>query len=147
MRPETTLPPPGDPFRPVLHTTLAVPPEPTPSDRPSHTSLADLLRQELSRRGKAGSVELGKELSVSSSTAWHLLSETRVPTESTLARVARFVHLPITEVRRIAARAPGAAERFELPREFDQLDHRQRRVLVEMGWTLLDARAQRVTRS
>jgi transcriptional regulator with XRE-family HTH domain len=109
-------------------------------------TLADLLRQEMDRRGIVTTMELGKEIGVGQGTAWRLLNKGSVPREDTLAKIARFLRLSITDVRRAADRAEGEPTRFTLPREFDQLNKAERELLLRMGWTLLAAHGSRVTR-
>lgn len=143
-----TLPPPGDPFHPSEESSItrgglgAGPPKPE-----RHRTLSEALLGEMARRGMTTTVDLGKALDVAPSTAWRLLKGVDVPRETTLERIARFLDLPITEVRRLADRAEGEAGRFELPRELDQLTFPERELLIRVGRAILYARAHRVTRS
>lgn len=122
--------------------------------RRASATLSELLRSEMTRHGLDSTRDLAKALSnvglgdLSQGTAHRLLNkpDERIPTDETLRKVARFLGLPITEVRRIAERPSGEPEHFTLPREFDQLNARERAVLCEMGWTLIAARAERITR-
>mgnify|MGYP001612442644 CR=1 FL=1 len=111
------------------------------------TGIAALLLDLMAVHGLASQRELAKELDVAPNTVNRLMTNPYVvPTETTLEKVARYAGLPITRVREIAERAPGEPGRFVLPREFDQLSTRERKLMLELGWVLLDAHARRVTR-
>jgi transcriptional regulator with XRE-family HTH domain len=73
-------------------------------------TLADLLRQEMDRRGIVTTMELGKEIGVGQGTAWRLLNKGSVPREDTLAKIARFLRLSITWPR-TAAESPAGHDR------------------------------------
>lgn len=102
----------------------------------------------MDRRGLVSSYDLAAALGVAQGTAWRLLSDSRVPRETTLEKIAAAFAVPLTEVRELAERPIGEPERFELPREFDQLSHRQRGLILEAGWAFIEATAggRRVTR-
>ena len=117
----------------------------TPMVRRSPT-LAEFRRREMYEAGLQSSYQLADALGVAQGTANRLLNSSRIPREETLARIARWTDVPITDVRKMAERAVGEPEPFRVPREFDQLGARERAVLIEMGWTLLEAHAERVTR-
>lgn len=131
----------------VLDNPFQVPERPSPR-RPVRQgmTLADLLRQEMDRRGITAQKEASKEIGVGQATVSRLLNKGGVPREDTLRAVAGFLRMPITDVRRAADRAEGEPTRFTLPREFDQLNKAERELLLRMGWTLLAAHGSRVTR-
>jgi transcriptional regulator with XRE-family HTH domain len=107
----------------------------------TYRTLAEFLHDEQARRGLTSSYELAELLGVAQGTAYRLTREHRVPRETTLAKIARALDVPITEVRELAHRPPGAPERFAWPPEFNQLSTRQRDVLYEIGFTFLAAGA------
>lgn len=86
--------------------------------------------------------ELGERIGVSQGTAWRLISSPRVPKEETLRLIAAAFDVPIVEVRELAERPTGATAHFELPPEADQLDPRERDLVVETVWVILRARTQ-----
>ena len=125
--------------------TLFRPPTPIPRRSPQSGTLADLLH-ELMAHGNLTQRDLARELGVVANTVNRLLHAASVPTEETLVRIARYAHLPITDVREIAGRSPGEARHFTLPREADQLTYRQQAAVRELVWAMLDGNARRVTR-
>jgi transcriptional regulator with XRE-family HTH domain len=129
-----------------LDDPFAVPERPPPGRRRRGATLPDLLCQEMDRRGITAQGKLGDEIGVGQATVSRLLSGRGVPREETLDKIADFLHMPITDVRRAAERAAGEPTRFTLPREFDQLNKGERELILRMGWTLLAAHGRRVTR-
>jgi hypothetical protein len=63
----------------------------------------------------------------------------RAPDEQTLQVVSSTLGLPLTELRRLAGRPSGERGPFRLPAEFDQLNAKQREVIITVGRALLDA--------
>jgi hypothetical protein len=96
--------------------------------------------------GLESSHELGDALHVAQGTALRLLKAQSVATEETLSKIARWSHVPITEIRVLAERHRGDATPFRVPREFDQLTPRQRAVILETGRCFLETDGKRVTR-
>lgn len=130
----------------VLDNPFEVPNSPHRREPRPMTTLADLLRQEMDRRAIGTTMELGKEIGVGQGTAWRLLNKGSVPREDTLGKIAKFLRMSITDVRKAADRAVGEPTHFALPREFDQLNKAERELLLRMGWQLLAAHGVRVTR-
>jgi transcriptional regulator with XRE-family HTH domain len=113
----------------------------------ANKTLAQFLRSEMDRRGIVSTYDLATAIGVSQGTAWRLLDGRRVPREETLVRIARAFDVPLTDVRDMAERPTGEPETFRVPSEFNQLTARERDAIVELGWCLLAARAERrVTR-
>lgn len=76
----------------------------------------------------------GSGLSVE--TISRLVHRTGAPTDPTLAAVASALALPLTRVRQWADRPAGESDEYVPPREVNQLDRRQRKVLTELIRTM-----------
>jgi hypothetical protein len=63
----------------------------------------------------------------------------RAPDEQTLQAVSSALGLPLTKLRQLSGRPSGERGPFRLPPEFDQLNAKQREVVVQVGRALLDA--------
>jgi DNA-binding XRE family transcriptional regulator len=127
----------------------ASPPAATrPAAAPTRGSqrLAEFLRARMRDAGLESSHELGDALHVAQGTALRLLKAQSVATEETLSKIARWSHVPITEIRVLAERHRGDVAPFRVPREFDQLTPPQRAVILQVGRCFLEADGKRVTR-
>jgi hypothetical protein len=135
-----------------------------PSDDPTLglTTLSEFLDAEMSRmygghRPIWSTHELSKFMKemdptgegISQGTAWRLLDQpSRIPKDLTLEKISVAFDVVLPEIRMLADRPPGEREPFRLPAEANQLTNRQRDVVIEMIWALLDAATdgRRVTR-
>lgn len=113
----------------------------------ANRTLAQFLRSEMDRRGIVSTYDLATFIGVSQGTAWRLLDGRRVPREETLTRISKAFDVALVHVRDMAERPTGEPETFRVPPEFNQLTSRERDAVIEVGWCLLAARAERrVTR-
>jgi transcriptional regulator with XRE-family HTH domain len=103
-----------------------------------YRDLTDFLNAEAPLHGVTSSHQLGKFIGMSQGTALRLLKGEQRPKETTLRKIADAFEVDITYVRELAHRPPGERRRFTWPTEFDQLSHRQKVALIEVGRTFLD---------
>jgi hypothetical protein len=68
-----------------------------------------------------------------------LVRDEATPDERTLQKIAENLPASIQKLRRLAGRPAGEREPFLLPPEADQLDERQRSVVLAVVHALLDA--------
>ncbi len=87
--------------------------------------------------------ELARRAGVGVQTASRLLNAEGVPDELTLRRVADALGLPLQQIRAHAGRPVGERTAFRLPAEADQLNDRQRSVIIAMVHVLLDSSSER----
>ncbi|GAA0897952.1 helix-turn-helix transcriptional regulator [Pseudonocardia zijingensis] len=107
------------------------------TDRPD--SLPEYLRQRMDELGISSIRALAARTGVAPETARRLLTRSKTPDEQTLRKIAEGLPAPIQRLRELAGRPPGAATPFVLPPVADQLNERERDVILQMVFALLDA--------
>jgi transcriptional regulator with XRE-family HTH domain len=102
-------------------------------------SLPDYLRQRMDELGISSIRALAARVGISPETARRLLTRSKTPDEQTLRKIAEGLPAPIQRLRELAGRPPGEASPFVLPPVADQLNERERDVILQMVFALLDA--------
>lgn len=103
-------------------------------------TLPTYIRQAMDQRGLTSLRDVTKQTGVAHEAVRRILDgRIATPTEQTLKKLADGLGLSLTKLRELAGRPRGETTPFTLPREFDQLTMRQRRVLLEVGFALLEA--------
>lgn len=102
------------------------------------SELSDYLNEVARERDIIGPRPFARAAGVSFSQAQRLLAGTTNPKYDTLDRIAGKLGLSPAKLRRLAG-LPPQHDPFTLPREFDRLSARQRRVVLTVGWALLES--------
>lgn len=106
-------------------------------------ALADYLLQRGAELGVTTTIRgLAKRTGVPIATMHGILVSNATPQEQTLERIADGLPAPLQLLRRLADLPAGEREPFVLPPEANQLDQRQREVVLAMVRALLDASAR-----
>lgn len=101
--------------------------------------LAGYLRDRMDDLGIVSIRGLAARVGVAPETARRLLAGTSAPDEATLRKLAEGLPASLPMLRRMSGRPSGTGTPFRLPPEADQLDARQRSVIVSMVHALLAA--------
>ena len=103
------------------------------------SDLSDYLVEVARDRGIVGPRALARATGLSPGQAGRLLNGQGVPKAETLQLLADTLGLPYDRLRRLNGMRPETPP-FVLPRQFDNLPARDRRLILNLGWTLLEAR-------
>jgi transcriptional regulator with XRE-family HTH domain len=106
---------------------------------PDFDNLGDYIRHGMAQRGLSSYRDVQRATEVWPETVRRVIHGMQTPSEETLRRFADGLGLSIIRLRELAGRSPGETTPFVPPKEFDQLDHKQRRVVLEVGFALLEA--------
>lgn len=96
------------------------------------TTLARLLHARMDALGITSIRGLAARAGIGNETARRLFIPGRRPAETTLQRLADNLGMSLTDLRRATGRPAGDYGRFILPPEADELDPRQRHVVLSM---------------
>lgn len=102
------------------------------------SELSDYLNEVARDRDIIGTRPFARAAGVSFSQAQRILDGSTKPKRETLERLAANLGLSYSKLCRLA-NLPPEYDPFTLPREFDRLDARQRRTVLAVGWTILEA--------
>lgn len=108
-------------------------------------ALADYIRGRGEEVGVTSIRGLAARTEVPLATMHSILSTGVVPQEQTLERIAAGLPAPLQVLRRLAGVPAGERAPFVLPPEANQLDDRQREVVLAMVRALLDASSRAST--
>jgi transcriptional regulator with XRE-family HTH domain len=111
------------------------------------TTIADYLRQQMDAHSIDSGRELARTIGLNHETTHALLRGHSTPSETTLAKISEAFGTSLPTLRELAGRPPGESRPFELPPEADQLNTRERRLVLELISTLLAAHGEAATRS
>lgn len=106
---------------------------------PRDMDLPGYLRRRMDDLGISSIRALAARVGVSPETARRWTIGLTVPDEASMRKLAEHLPAPLALLRELTGRPPGELRPFVLPPEADQLDHRQRSVIVAMVHALLDA--------
>lgn len=103
------------------------------------SALPGYLRERMAEAGITSLRGLATRVGIAPETARRLLGGMATPDELTLRKLADGLPAPLPVLRRMAGVPSGERTPFVLPPEADQLDGRQRQVVLAMVHALLDA--------
>lgn len=108
-------------------------------------TLREFLTTRMDSKGIESARGLGRHIGVSPETARQLLNGETIPNETTLRKIADGFGGSLPQLRRLTGHPEGERTPFVLPPEADQLNQRQREVILKMVWALLEASAGNLT--
>ena len=103
------------------------------------SELSDYLNEVARERDITGPRPFARAAGVSFGQAQRLLDGTTKPKPETLQRLADNLGLSYDKLRRLNGMRPEVAP-FQLPKQFDDLSLKDRRVVLNVGWALWEAR-------